>query len=151
MRDFRGRIGVKKSTVFIILGVLGGFLLFVGAIIAFVFYATGDIAGAADKFYATARDGDPNAVYALTSSELQKVTTSDQLAGYIKANRFDQVADTSWGSRSFENNLGNVEGTLTLDDGAKVPVAMELVNEAGGWKVSYIEIGQAGLRGGAGQ
>jgi hypothetical protein len=142
---------VKKSTVFIILGVLGGFLLLIGAIVGFVFYATSDMTAAADEFYATARGSDQNAVYALTSAQLKRVTTPDQLASYIKANRFNEVADTSWSSRSFENNIGQVEGTLTLDDGGTVPVTMELFKEADGWKVSYIEIGQAGLRGGAGQ
>jgi hypothetical protein len=81
---------------------------------------------------------------------LRKVTNADELAAYIKANRFDQVADTSWSSRSFENNVGSVEGTLTLDDGGVVPVTMELVKEGEEWKVSYIELGKAGVRGGVG-
>jgi len=141
---------VKRQTVFIILGVLAGFMAFVAVIIAVVFYATSGVSDAADRFYATARGGTAQEVYALTSTELRKVTNADELAAYIKANRFDQVADTSWSSRSFENNVGSVEGTLTLDDGGVVPVTMELVKEGEEWKVSYIELGKAGVRGGVG-
>jgi hypothetical protein len=141
---------VKRQTVFIILGVLAGFLAFVAAIIAVVFYTTSGVTDAADKFYQTARGGNAEQVYALTSTELRKVTSADQLAAYIKANRFDQVANTSWSSRSFENDVGSVEGTLTLDDGGVIPVTMELVREGDDWKVSYIELGKAGVRGGAG-
>ena len=141
---------MKRQTVFIILGVLAGFMAFVAVIIAVVFYATSGVSDAADRFYATARGGTAQEVYALTSTELRKVTNADELAAYIKANRFDQVADTSWSSRSFENNVGSVEGTLTLDDGGVVPVTMELVKEGEEWKVSYIELGKAGVRGGVG-
>ena len=141
---------MKRQTVFIILGVLAGFMAFVAVIITVVFYATSGVTDAADKFYETARGGNAQEVYALTSAELRRATSADQLAAYIKTNRFDQVAHTSWSSRSFENNVGSAEGTLTLDDGAVIPVTMELVKEGEDWKVSYIELGKAGVRGGVG-
>ncbi len=140
---------MTKKTVFIILAVLGGLAALGAAIVGLVFYATSGVTGAADKFFATARGGDMAEVYALTSAELRNATSLEQLAAYVQENRFDQVAETSWSSRSIENNLGSVEGTLTLDDGGAIPLAMELVKEADGWKVSYIELREAGLKGGA--
>jgi hypothetical protein len=142
---------MKRSTVLIILGVLGGLLLLGGAIVAFVFYATSGVTSAADKFFATARGGDVEAVYALTSGQLRSVTTPDQLGAFLKINRFNQVAETSWNSRSFENNIGNVTGTVRLDDGSVVPVSMQLAKEGEEWKISYIDVTQAGLNGGAGR
>ena len=139
---------MKKSTVFIILGVLGGFALFVGAIIWFVFQATSGVTDAADAFFATARGGDPKAVYAATSTQLHNVTTAEQLDGFIKQYRLNQVADTTWNSRSFENNVGNVEGTVTLDDGSVVPLSIQLVKEGDVWKVSFIDTTQSGVKGG---
>lgn len=141
---------MNRKTVFIILGVLGGLVALGGAIVAVVFYATSGVTGAADKFFATARGGDMAEVYALTSAELRNTTSPEQLAAFIQQNRFDQVAETSWSSRSIENNTGSVEGSLTLDDGGVVPLAMQLVKEADGWKVSFIELRNAGLSGGAG-
>ena len=139
---------MKRSTVFIILGVLGGLAALGAAIVALVFYATSGVTGAADAFFATARGGDIKAVYALTSGQLKSVTTPDQLGAFIKINRFNQVRETSWNSRSFENNVGNVAGTVTLDDGSTVPVTMQLFKEPDGWKISSVEVTQAGLRGG---
>ena len=141
---------MKRSTVFIILGVLAGLAALVAAIVSLVFYATSGVTMAADKFFATARGGDAQEVYALTSAQLRTVTGPEQLASFIEANRFDEVAKTSWGSRSIENNTGSVEGTLTLDDGGVVPVTIQLVKEGDSWKVSFIELPEAGLRGGAG-
>ena len=142
---------MKRTTVFIILGVLGGLAAFVTAIIMVVFYATSGVTSAADNFYATARRGDQQQVYALTSAELRNVSSPEQLAAFIAANRFDQVAETSWSSRSIENNVGSVEGSLTLDDGGVIPVTMQLVKEGDDWKVSFIDLREAGLSGGAGE
>ena len=141
---------MKRTTVLIILGVVVGLAALVAAIVATVFYATSGVTGAADKFFATARGGNANAVYALTSAELRNVTSAEQLAAYMNANRFNQVAETSWSSRSIENNIGSVEGSLTLDDGGVVPIKMQLVQDAEGWKVSFIELREAGVKGGAG-
>ena len=93
---------MKRSTVLIILGVLGGLLLFVGAIVAFVFYATSGVTSAADKFFATARGGDMEAVYALTSGQLRSVTTPDQLGAFLKINRFNQVAERHFRRRQLQ-------------------------------------------------
>jgi len=139
---------VKKSTLFIILGVLGGFVLFVGAIVWVVFYATSGVTNAADRFFATARTGDPKAIYAATSTQLHGVTTPEHLDGFIKQTRLNQVADTNWNSRSFENNIGNVQGTVTLDDGSVVPLSVQLVKEGADWKVSLIDTTQAGVNAG---
>jgi len=139
---------VKKSTLFIILGVLGGFVLFVGAIVWVVFYATSGVTNAADAFFATARAGDPQAIYAATSTQLHNVTTPEQLAGFVQQNRLNQVKDTSWSTRSFENNVGNVAGTVTLDDDSVVPLSIQLVKEGDVWKVSFIDTTQAGVKGG---
>jgi len=137
----------RKKTVFIVLGSLAAVA---AAIVAFVFYATSGMTGAADDFFDRARAGSYDEVYALTSAELQNTTDAEQLASFIKANRFDQVAETSWSSRSIESNVGKLEGSLTLDDGGVIPVELQLVNEDDGWKVSFIKLQEAGLSGGAG-
>jgi len=142
---------VSRTTVLIIVGVIAGLVLLAGVIVAGVFYATSGVTGAADKFYETARSGNSEELYALTSAQLKSVTSAEQLIAYVQANRFNQVADTSWTSRAIENGIGSVEGTLTLDDGGAIPVAMQLVQEGEDWKVSFIELRvQAGLSDGAG-
>ena len=117
---------MKKRTIF---AIIGGVVALVAAIVGGVFYATSGMTGAADKFFQTARGGDIQAVYALTSAELRNTTSPERLAGFIEANRFDEVAETSWSSRTIENNLGSVEGTVTLER-AEVQVP-ETIDAAG--------------------
>lgn len=138
---------MKRKTVFIVLGCVAAVIV---AIVGLVWYATSGMTAAADKFFATARNGEPAEVYAMTSAELHNATSSEQLASFIQANRFDQVAETSWSSRSIKNGLGSLEGSLTLDDGGVIPLSLQLVKEGGDWKVSFIELREAGLSGGAG-
>lgn len=137
---------MKRKTVAI---VLGSAVAVIAAIVGVVFYATSGMTGAADRFFETARGGGQAEIYALTSAELRNATSPEQLSGFIKANRFDQVAETSWSSRSIENGLGSLEGSLTLDDGGVIPLSLQLVQEGGDWRISFIELREAGLRGGA--
>ena len=67
---------MKKKTVF---KILGGIAIVAAAIVGLVFYVTSDMTGAADKFFETARSGDMESVYALTSAELRNTTSAEQL------------------------------------------------------------------------
>ena len=138
---------MTRKTVF---KILGGVAIAGAAIVGLVFYLTSGMTGAADKFFETARSGDAESVYALTSAELRNTTSAEQLAAFIELNRFDHVAQTSWSARSIDGGVGRVEGSVTLDDGGVVPLTMQLVKENGRWKISFIELREAGLRGGAG-
>ena len=99
---------MKKKTVF---KILGGVAIVAAAIVGLVFYLTSGMTGAADKFFETARSGDAESVYALTSAELRNTTSAEQLAAFIKLNRFDQVAETSWSSRSMRDGVRTARET----------------------------------------
>jgi hypothetical protein len=137
---------MKRKTIF---WILGGAVVVIAAIIGVVFYATSGVTRTADDFFAKARGGDMAAVYAMTSAELRNTADPAKLASFIKANRFDKVAKTSWSSRSIENNIGTLDGSVTLDDGGVIPLHMQLVSEGGAWKVSLIKLAEAGVSGGA--
>ena len=47
-------------------------------------------------------------------------------------------------TRSIENNIGTVKGTLTAKDGAVTPVEFQLVKEQGEWRILFIEVRAAG-------
>jgi hypothetical protein len=136
---------MKRKKIFLI---LGGIVVVIAAIVGIVFYATSGITRTADQFFAKAHSGDMAAVYAMTSAELRNTADADALAAFIKDNRFDKVAKTSWSSRSIENNVGTLDGSVTLDDGGVIPLRMQLVSEGGEWKVSLIKLAEAGVSGG---
>jgi hypothetical protein len=137
---------MKHKKLFLI---LGGIVVVIAAIVGIAFYATSGISRTADQFFAKAHDGNMAAVYAMTSAELRNTANADELAAFIKENRFDKVAKTSWSNRSVENNLGTLDGSVTLDDGGVIPLRMQLVSEGGEWKVSLIKLAEAGVKGGS--
>jgi hypothetical protein len=136
---------MKRKTIFL---VIGGAVVAIAAIIGIGFYATSGITRTADDFFAKAHSGDMAAVYAMTSAQLRNTADADELAAFIRDNRFDKVARTSWSKRSIENDVGTLDGSVTLDDGGVIPLHMQLVSEGGDWKVSLIKLAEAGVSGG---
>jgi hypothetical protein len=135
---------MKRKTIFLI---LGGAVVVIAAIVGIVFYATSGITRTADEFFAKAHSGDMAAAYAMTSAELHNTADPEKLASFIKANRFDKVARTSWSNRAIENGVGTLDGSVTLDDSGVIPLHMQLVSEGGDWKISLIKLAEAGVSG----
>ena len=50
------------------------------------------------------------------------------------------VAEHSFSSRSVENGVGKVSGTLTSSTGGVMPVEYRLVKENEAWKILYISL-----------
>lgn len=124
----------------------GAFIVLVGAIIAIVFYATSGITQTADDFFAAANDGDYEQAYSLTSQQLQGQTDVAGLEAYLADNGLNEVVDTSWASRSINNNRGELSGTLTTRSGGEIPVEIELISEGEEWKIVFINVDNAGLQ-----
>lgn len=119
--------------------------LFVGLILSVVFYATSGITEAADEFFAAARSGDDAAAYALTSQQLQNQLTSEDLGEFLEQNGLDAVVETSWASRSMENDRGELSGTVTTETGGAIPIEMGFIYEQEQWKISLIDVEAVGL------
>lgn len=120
-------------------------VLFVGVIIGLVFYATSGITDTADEFFVAANEGNYDRAYSLTSQQLRRATNPDQLRAFIEDYGLDEVTDTSWGSRSINDERGELTGTLTTESGGSIPVEIDLVQENGQWKIVYVNVDTAGL------
>ncbi len=127
-----------------------GLIVFVGLIVGVVFWATSGITDTADDFFAAANDGDYEQAYSLTSQQLQGQIDADGLEAYLIENSLNQVTDTSWSSRSMENNTGELSGSVTTATGGEIPVTMELIKEGDDWRIKFIDVGNAGLESGGG-
>ena len=131
----------------IIVLAIAGFAAVIGGFIWLIFQMTAGIADTGDDFFAAAHSGDYEAAYALTSQDLKRDNSIEDLGNYIEANGFDEVTDTSWSSRSFENDRGSLSGSLTTATGGTIPVEIGLVKEGEEWKINYISREQSGLEG----
>lgn len=134
----------------IVLIVLAVIASLIGGLITLVFWATSGITDTADEFFAAAREGDYEKAYSLTSKDLQRDLNQDQLQSYLMSSGLSQVEETSWSSRSIENNTGNLSGEVITVQGATIPLEMRLIKEGEDWRIVYIERDEVGLAGAGG-
>lgn len=125
---------------------VGVFMLFIGAIVGVVFWATGGITDTADEFFAAAKAGDYETAHSLTSQRLREQGSPEGLREFIEANGLDKVTETSWNSRSIQNSTGKLEGTVTTEGGGTIPLVVEFVSENDEWKISFIEPERVGMQ-----
>ena len=125
----------------ILLGLVAGFGVFVGAIVAVVFWATAGLIEPIDRQIAALKAGDMAAAYAETSQAFRQATPLESFVSFVDIYPIlKDVASRSFSSRSFKNELGSVEGTLTSSSGGVVPVTYQLVKEQGAWKIMHIKL-----------
>jgi hypothetical protein len=124
--------------------VIGCIALFVGAIIGVVFYATSGITDTADEFFTAAAEGDYDTANGLLSTQLQGELPRG-IRPFLAYNGIENVVEKSWGSRSMENDVGRLEGTVTTADGGKVKLTMQFISENDEWRIDGIEIAPRGL------
>lgn len=131
------------------LKVLAGIVIVIALGIGAVWMVTGGMADVADDFFAAAREGDIPRAYSLVSDDFRAGTTEDQLADFLYDNALTDVTDASWGSRSFDGNLGVLSGSLNTGSGGVVPITLHFVKGDGGWRIYSIDKPQSGLQGGS--
>lgn len=121
----------------VLLLVIGCVVLF-GSVIGAVFGLTQPAVDAGDKFMAALRDGDYNRAYDLSHSSLQQqVGTADDLR---QALELRAPATWSFTTRNINNGIATLQGSTTFKDGASGTVDMELRQESGAWKVSFVDL-----------
>lgn len=128
--------------------VLGG-VAFIGLLIGLVFWITGGAADASDEFFAKVQKGEMDQAYGLLTEDFQAGMTKEQLQRFLTATALDRVVETSWSSRSIENNVATLKGSVTTDTGGVIPVGIRLVNSDAGWKIQRIDRDRAGVSGGS--
>lgn len=125
------------------LKVLFGLALAGAGMVAFVFWLTADLPKAADQFLGRIAKGDYEGALALTTPDFRVSTDRDALEQFARSNALDGYRSASWSARSIENNVGKLEGTLTLATG-EIPVTMQLVKGEDGWQVQNLSKAAAG-------
>ena len=125
--------------------ILGGVVAFIILAIGLAFYFTAGMVGVVEKQLDLLRQGDIKGAYALTSKDFQKATSLERFTAFVKNYpSLSQNQGHTFTTRSIENNIGTVKGTLTAKDGAVTPVKFQLVKEQGEWRILFIEVRPTG-------
>jgi len=127
---------LKILGVLIVIALIGG---------GFAFFFTRGMVNSAAEFFARISSGQLQEAYDGTSSQFKASIDIAQLQSFVENSSLDRFREASWGSRSFENNLGRLDGTVVLDDGSSMPMFLEFIKEDGEWKLFHIEKKKAGI------
>jgi len=125
--------------------VLSVIIVFVGVIVAGVFYLTSGITRTADEFFNSVKKNDMQAAYTYLSEGFRASTPQERLETFLRSNALNNYKSASWSNRSITWKTGKVEGTIETADGGTIPIKIEFVKETGGWKILSIQKEMAGL------
>ncbi len=106
-----------------------------GALLYFGWTFTSAIPRAADDFLGLLGQGKLTEAYDSAASGLRAQQTPDDFAAEVKRLGLTEYASSSWNNINFVNAQGTVQGTITTKTGGTIPLKIELVNEAGVWRV----------------
>jgi len=120
-----------------LLKIILGFIIVVVAIITMIFMQTKGMPDAADEFLNAVKLSNTDNANSFLSQHIKDNPVNLYL--YLKNNSFDKVKGTSWSSRAFVNNNGNISGVVTISNGANINTRMTFIKEDGSWKIYSIQ------------
>jgi hypothetical protein len=129
--------------------VLLGIVAAIAVAIGLVIYATNDMSKTAEAFFTAVKANDTVAIQSQLSANFKQAVDEARLAGFIKTNGIDRFKSASWGGRSVNTSggvqTGELDGSITLDDGGLVPIKIKFIKEGGAWKILSLEKAKAGI------
>ncbi|SFV51232.1 hypothetical protein MNB_SV-6-1124 [hydrothermal vent metagenome] len=122
-------------------------VLIIAGIIALVFYATAGMTDVATEFFIHVKTKHYDDAYNMLSKEFKKSTTQDRFKDFIIASGLTNFKSVSWDERSFENNMGKLDGVVTTKDGGSIPITLNFIKVGEDeWQIYSIYKKSAGLK-----
>ncbi|MFK7914195.1 MAG: hypothetical protein AB8B93_09795 [Pseudomonadales bacterium] len=101
---------------------------------------TAPLRSVGDGFFEAWGSGQPQQAYPYLGQAFKAGTSAEQLHRFMTQARLNQKIETSWSKSSVNNNVGHLFGAITRPDGSKISVDVNLMKEAGLWKISTIHL-----------
>lgn len=130
---FFSTFNYKKIALYV-----GVFIAFFAIVLGLAWYFTRGVVIAADHIFETLAHKQVQEVYESSAAIMQKEVPQEDFEKFIAQFQLDSVISTSWNNRSIKNQLGEVQGVVTLEDGRSLQVKISFIKEEGEWKMYYI-------------
>ncbi len=140
-----------KKGCLIALGVAGGLAVVGVIVVALVFGLTRGAAKAGDDFLALTSSGKIREAYESCSTTLKTQQSFEAFERAVQRLGLTEVTSASWSNREMKNDRVHLDGTGSTRAGGKVPLTMDLIKEAGNWKVVAVNVPAAGVAVAAGE
>jgi hypothetical protein len=108
--------------------------------------ATKGVAKSAETFFSLIREGKMEEAYNSTAQEFQASTSFESFRQFLEITTLKNFSRASWTTRSINSNSGKLIGSIHTQEGGVVPVEIDLVKEAGQWKILSLTRKAGGLK-----
>lgn len=122
-----------------------GLVLAIGAIVWLAMTLTSGLPKVAEAFFSAVKAGDYAKAYQQTSAGFKANMTQESMKQWLEQSGLTDYAGATWHSRSVSNQQGKLQGTVKTSSGGTIPLTIELVKEADGWKIQHLEKAPAGV------
>lgn len=117
----------------------------IGAAVVLVFWMTGGVTRAGDRFLSLVRQGRTHDAYLATSKAFRTATPEEGFVAYLRSTGLADNESARWSSRSLSGDTGELEGSIRTRSGGTVPLKLKLVKEESEWRVLAVERVAAGV------
>lgn len=117
----------------------------IGGVFFLLFNATSGLTETADNFFTALSSKDYQKAYTYLSKEFQTKTSPEDLQNRFMNSEIKNYSSASWHNRSFENNVGKLEGEVKTSTGGTIPINLVLVKENDEWKINSIDKLESGF------
>jgi len=120
-------------------------VLIVG-LVSFVMYATSGMTDVATEFFIHVKTKHYDDAYNMLSKDFQDSTTQNKFKSFILQSGLTNFKSVDWDERSFESDMGKLEGVVTTKDGNTIPITLNFIKVSEDeWKIYSIYKKSAGL------
>jgi len=131
-RSFWARVKGMKTWKKVVLGIV----IFIVLVIALALFATSGLDKPVQRHFAALHSGDVVGAYSeLSVAARQQTSLDDFKAMLTNTPALNHVTGESYTSRELNNGQGQLEGTLDLEGGGKLPISITVVKENDQWKI----------------
>jgi len=135
-----------SKTTKIVVGVLGGFVVFVGLIIGLAFWATSGPVKAVESHLDLLKGGNVQAAYDATAKDFKTAVPFADYQQFLAAYpAFKNYQSVSFSSREINNDQATLQGDVKAADGGVTPVEIKLIKETGEWRILSIQVKNTGI------
>ena len=117
----------------------------IAVLLAIIFHATSGLTTAADRLFSELNKGNTKEAAQLFSPLVDGQTLEIDLKAFARRNSLDDFKSTFWSNRSIAANTGTLEGSINLEDGTTIPIAISLQKSGSDWKIFSIIVKRAGV------
>ena len=107
--------------------ILGGFVIFIVLVVSLAMYATSGMTEVVNEFFIHVKSKHYADAYNMFSEDFKQSTSEEQFKNFVIQNALINYKEANWDSRSVENKIGKLEGTITTQNGGVIPFRIQLI------------------------